>query len=278
MFSKPARTIPEPGTYQNDGDEGVQELILEFPQPAVALLKLNRPEARNALGQPLRAALAARFAELAGNDEVRVIVLTGNEKVFAAGADLRAMADAGPVDIMLLNNQRMWQAIAGCPKPVIAAVNGYALGGGCELAMHADIIVAGEGAMFGQPEIKVGIMPGAGGIQRLARTVGKFKAFRMLLTGEPIGARDAEAAGLVSEVVPDAEVLDRALALAGSIATMPPLAVAQIKEVLLGGQDASLDTALLLERKAFQLLFASADQKEGMHAFLDKRQPNFRGR
>ena len=256
----------------------MEEVLVERPQAEVALIRLNRPEARNALSQSLRQALTAHFVALSEDDSVRCIVLTGGERVFAAGADLRAMADSSPIDILLLNNQRMWQTIAACPKPVIAAVNGFALGGGCELAMHADIIVAGEGARFGQPEIKVGIMPGAGGIQRLARAVGKFKAFRMLLTGEPIGAREAEALGLVSEVVADDQVQARALELAAQIAAMPPLAATQIKEVLLAGQDASLETALMLERKAFQLLFASADQKEGMHAFLDKRAAQFKGR
>ena len=256
----------------------MEEVLVERPQPEVALIRLNRPEARNALSQALRQRLMAHFAALGEDDTVRCIVLTGGERVFAAGADLRAMVDSTPIDILLLNNQRMWQTISACPKPVIAAVNGYALGGGCELAMHADIIVAGEGALFGQPEIKVGIMPGAGGIQRLARAVGKFKAFRMLLTGEPISARDAEAMGLVSEVVADDQVQARALELAAQIAAMPPLAVAQIKEVLIAGQDASLETALMLERKAFQLLFASQDKKEGMQAFLDKRSAQFKGR
>jgi enoyl-CoA hydratase/carnithine racemase len=255
----------------------MEEVLVERPQPEVARIRLNRPEARNALSQALRQRLMGHFAALGEDDTVRCIVLTGGERVFAAGADLRAMVDSTPIDLLLLNHQRLWQTIAACPKPVIAAVNGYALGGGCELAMHADIIVAGAGALFGQPEIKVGIMPGAGGIQRLARAVGKFKAFRMLLTGEPVSAREAEAMGLVSEVVADDQVQARALELAAQIAAMPPLAVAQIKEVLIAGQDASLETALMLERKAFQLLFASQDKKEGMQAFLDKRSAQFKG-
>ena len=178
-------------------------------------------------------------------------------------------------------------ALAGCdsgenrkekPKPVLAAVNGYALGGGCELAMHADIIIAGDGASFGQPEVRVGIMPGAGGTQRLVRAVGKFRAMKMLLTGEPVPAREALAMGLVSEVVPDDEVLERAMTLARTIAALPPLAIMQIKEAVLAGEDSSLDAGLALERKAFQLLFATADQKEGMRAFLEKRKPDFHGR
>lgn len=255
----------------------MEEVIVERPQAAVAVICLNRPEARNALSQSVRQRLAERVKVLGRDEDIRCIVLTGGDKVFAAGADIRAMVDATPIDILLLNNQRMWHTIASCPKPVIAAVNGYALGGGCELAMHADIIIAGEGARFGQPEIRVGIIPGAGGTQRLARAVGKFKAFKMLLTGEPVSAREACDMGLVSEVVEDGEVQERALEMATIIAAMPPLAVAQIKEVLLAGQDASLETALTLERKAFQLLFASQDKKEGMQAFLDKRAANFTG-
>ena len=255
----------------------MEEVIVEHPHPAVAVVRLNRPEARNALSQAVRQRLAEHFQALGRDEAVRCIVLTGGEKVFAAGADIRAMVDATPIDILLLNNQRMWQSIASCPKPVIAAVNGFALGDGCELAMHADIIIAGEGAKFGQPEIRVGIIPGAGGTQRLTRAVGKFKAMKMLLTGEPVSAQEASDMGLVSEVVADDRVQARALELATLIAAMPPLAVAQIKEVLLAGQDASLETALMLERKAFQLLFASRDKKEGMQAFLDKRPAHFTG-
>jgi enoyl-CoA hydratase len=157
-------------------------------------------------------------------------------------------------------------------------VNGWALGGGCELALHADIIVAGEGARFGQPEIKVGIMPGAGGTQRLTRAIGKYKAMKILLTGEPVTAREAEALGFVTEVVPDGEVLDRAVALAKSIAALPPIAARKIKEAVLLGGDMPLEAALVLERQAFHLLFDTADQKEGMAAFIEKRPPKFRGR
>jgi enoyl-CoA hydratase/carnithine racemase len=198
--------------------------------------------------------------------------------VFAAGADIRDMVERTPVDMLTRRSEKLWQPVASCPKPVIAAVNGYAFGGGCELAMHADIIVAGEGASFGQPEVRVGIMPGAGGTQRLTRAVGKFRAMKMLLTGEPVSARDALAMGLVSEVVPDGQVLDRALAIANTIAAMPPLAVMQIKETVLAGEDSSLEAGLMLERKAFQILFASSDQKEGMRAFLEKRKAEFQGK
>ena len=255
----------------------MNEVLVERPSPEVAVVRINRPEARNALNQAVRSGLAENFSVLGQDPELRCIVLTGGDKVFAAGADLRDMADRGAIEVMLLNNQKLWQAIAACPKPVIAAVNGLAWGGGCELAMHADIIVAGEKASFCQPEVKVGVMPGAGGTQRLTRAVGKFKAMKMVLTGLPVSAPEASAMGLVSEVVPDAEVQARGLELATIIACRPPLAVAQIKEVLIAGEDASLETGLMLERKAFQLLFASRDQKEGMHAFLEKREPTFSG-
>lgn len=256
----------------------MEAVIVERPAPHVARVRLHRPQARNALDQAMRDGLAEAFAALGQDASVRCIVLTGRDEVFAAGADLKALAARGPVDLLLLEGHRLWQAIAACAKPVIAAVNGYALGGGCELAMHADLIVAGEGARFGQPEVKVGIMPGAGGTQRLMRAVGKFKALRLLLTGEPLSGREAFEMGLASEVVPDGEVQARALALASLIAARPPLAVAQIKEVALAGADLPLDAALLLERKAFQLLFATEDKQEGMQAFLEKRPPDFKGR
>jgi len=256
----------------------MSEVLLERPVPDIAVVRLNRPEVRNALNMAVRQQLADHFAALGADEATRCIILTGGEKVFAAGADLRDMVDRTPVDLLLRRSEKLWQPIASCPKPVIAAVNGYALGGGCELAMHADIIIAGEGASFGQPEVRVGIMPGAGGTQRLTRAAGKYRAMRMLLTGEPVPARDALAMGLVSEVVPDDEVFDAALRVAKTIAALPPLAVMQIKEAVLAGQDASLEAAMTIERKAFQLLFASADQKEGMRAFLEKRKPDFQGR
>lgn len=255
----------------------MNEVIVERPSAHVAVIRLNRPDARNALNQAVRSGLAEQFAALGADTDVRAIVLTGGERIFAAGADLRDLADRSAIDILLRQSHRLWQAIAACPKPVIAAVNGLAWGGGCELAMHADLIVAGEGASFCQPEVKVGVMPGAGGTQRLTRAVGKFKAMKLALTGLPVSAREADAMGLVSEVVPDGEVQARALELATLIASRPPLAVTQIKEVLIAGEDASLETGLMLERKAFQLLFASRDQKEGMHAFLEKREPQFVG-
>ena len=254
------------------------ETSLERLDGGVAVVRIDRPEARNALNAAVREQLADHFRALAADEAVRCAIIAGSEKVFAAGADIKAMASAGAAAMMLSGNEAAWGVIRTFPKPLIAAVNGWALGGGCELALHADIIVAGEGAKFGQPEIKVGIMPGAGGTQRLVRAIGKYKAMKILLTGEPVSAREAEALGFVTEVVPDAEVLDRAVALARAIAALPPVAARKIKEVVLQGADLPLEAALLLERQAFHLMFDTADQKEGMAAFIEKRPPSFRGR
>ncbi|RTL50724.1 MAG: enoyl-CoA hydratase [Bradyrhizobiaceae bacterium] len=252
--------------------------LLERPHEHVALLKLNRPEARNALNDPLRAELAERFQALSADRQTRCIIVTGNERVFAAGADLKEIVDSSPIDMMSRRVLYFWKVIAGCRKPVIAAVNGFALGGGCELALQADIIIAGEGAKFGQSEVSVGIMPGGGATQRLTRAIGKYRAMKMLLTGEHVTAQEALRLGFVSEVVADDKVLDAALRTATTIASMPPLAIEQIKEVVLAGMDASLDAGLMLERKAFEMLFASRDQEEGMRAFIEKRKPDFEGR
>jgi len=252
-------------------------VLLERPEDGVALVRINRPAVRNALDLATRKALAAAFERLQDDPAVRAIVLTGDERAFAAGADLGEFIDAGAVEIMRRRAERYWQSVARTPQPVIAAINGYALGGGLELAMCCDLLIAGESAQLGQPEVRVGIMPGAGGTQRLTRAVGKFQAMRLCLTGRPIGAAEALAMGLVSQVVPDAEVLDTALTTARDLARLPPLALMQIKETILAGEDASLDAALTLERKAFQLLFASADKREGMQAFFDKRKPDFKG-
>jgi enoyl-CoA hydratase len=254
------------------------ELLVEYRDDGVAVVCMNRPKATNALSLNLQALLSAAFTELASNPQVRAIVLTGGEKVFAAGGDIKGLEGAGPIEIMERHTERVWAPIERCPKPIIAAVCGYAYGGGAELAMHCDIILAGEGASFSQPEIRIGIMPGIGGTQRLVRAVGKFNAMRMLLTGKPVSAHEAQRMGLVSAIYPDDQVLPEALKMAALIASMPPLAVSQIKEVVLAGVDASLETALMLERKANQLLFATRDQKEGMQAFIEKRKPKFEGR
>lgn len=253
-------------------------VLTEQPAPGVALIRINRPEARNALNLEVRRQLARHLAAYGDDQDVRCVVLTGNEKAFAAGADIKEMANASSMDMFSRRQDRLWRATASCPKPVIAAVNGFALGGGCELAMTCDIIIAGESAKFGQPEVKIGIIPGGGGTQRLARAVGKYKAMRYLLTGDIFGAKEAYEMGLVSEVVPDAEVEKRAIAMAQQIAELPPLAIELVKESVLRGMDASLDAGLALETKAIQLLFSSEDQKEGMAAFIEKRKPNFKGR
>ena len=253
-------------------------VLVERPSENVALIRINRPEARNALNMEVRQLIAQRMAEVADEDAVRCIVLTGNEKAFAAGADIKEMANVGTIEMLQRGTLKLWRSIASCPKPVIAAVNGFALGGGCELAMTCDIIIAGESAKFGQPEVKIGIIPGGGGTQRLARAVGKYKAMRYVLTGDIFSAHDAFQMGLVSELVPDAEVEKRAVDMAKHIAELPPLAIEQAKEAVLRGMDASLETGLALETKAIQLLFSSEDQKEGMAAFIEKRKPKFVGR
>lgn len=252
-------------------------VLLEQPATGVYLLRLNRPEARNALSPELRAELREHFLSLSANAACHAIVMTGDLKAFAAGADIRSMVHASPADMMARGDEANWAAIRACPKPLIAAVNGYALGGGCELAMHADIIIAGVGTRFGQPEVKLGIMPGAGGIQRLMRAIGKHRAMLVLLTGAFISAEEALAAGLVSKVVSDEEVVDHAVDIATQIAAMPPLAVSEIKRTALAGMDAPLDTALMLERRAAYLLFGTRDKEEAMQAFLDKRNPRFSG-
>lgn len=250
---------------------------LQVRDDGVAVVRIERPEAKNALNRAVREQLAEIFRAVACDERVRAIVLTGGEQCFVAGADIREFADASPIEMYRRHTEYLWEPIARCPKPVIAAVNGFALGGGCELAMHCDIIVAGQSARFGQPEVKLGLMPGAGGTQRLIRAVGKFQAMRIALTGCLVTAPEALAMGMVSEVVTDERTVPRALELAAEIAALPPLAVAQIKEVMLSGADLPLDSALALERKAFQLLFDSRDQKEGANAFLEKRKAVFCG-
>lgn len=252
-------------------------VLTEKRDDGVAVVRINRPEVRNALNIATRQALAEAFTGLHDDADVRAIVLTGNDEAFAAGADLKEFIDADPVTMMKRRTERYWAAVASTPQPVIAAISGFALGGGLELAMACDILIAGESAQLGQPEVRVGIMCGAGGTQRLTRAVGKFQAMRICLTGKPISAQEAYAIGLVSQVVPDADVLETAVETARSIAKLPPLAVMQSKEAILHAENTSLDAGLTLERKALQLLFASKDKREGMQAFFDKRRPDFKG-
>lgn len=255
-----------------------QVLLVEQPAPGVRLLRLNRPEARNALSMALRRELVRRIGEASEDAEVRVVVIAGDERAFAAGADIKEMAGAGTVEMMGRGILGLWRATASCTKPVIAAVRGYALGGGCELALLCDIVVAGETARFGQPEIRIGIIPGGGGTQRLVAAIGKHRALKYLLTGAMLSGREAFEMGLASEAVPDEQVEPRALELAREIAALSPLAVQQLKDVALRGMDLPLDAGLALETKALHLLFSTDDQKEGMAAFIEKRPPRFTGR
>jgi enoyl-CoA hydratase/carnithine racemase len=253
-------------------------LLIERPSDDIVVFRLNRPQVRNALNLELRARLADEVTRHAADAAIRCLIITGSDAVFAAGADISEMAEAGPVEVMARNLQKYWRAIMDCPKPVIAAIEGFALGGGLELALCADIIVAAEGARLGLPEVKVGILPGGGGTQKLARLVGRQRAMLLLLTGRMFGAAEALSMGVISEVAPTGQALARALEIAREIAAMPPIAVMQIKEIVNAGLNAPLDTALMLERKALQLLFATSDQKEGMRAFLAKRKPQFEGK
>lgn len=247
-------------------------LLLEFPAEGVALLRINRPSVRNALNLALRREIAQRFRELGSCDDVRCIILTGDERAFCAGADLNEYVDADPIEIVGRNMHLLWGAIAECPKPVIAAVQGYALGGGCELAMHTDIIIAGESAMFGQPEVRVGLIPGGGATQRLPRVLGKFLAMKLLLTGEQFSATEALAHGLVSKIVPDTDVLAEAVKMATAIAAQSPMAVRQIKELVLESMNTPLDAGLRMERKAFQLIFATEEKTRMIRKFLTRNQ------
>lgn len=253
-------------------------LLLDTSFDKTLVVKLNRPEAHNALTTHLLSEFAD-VLDLAVNDNgIACIVLTGSEKVFAAGADLKEMAALDMVDVLQDVRPQIWQRISKCPKPIIAAVNGYALGGGCELAMHADIIIAGDNASFGQPEINLGIIPGAGGTQRLLRTVGKSLAMKMVLSGEFISAQEALSAGLVAEVTLPELSLERAIKLAQVIAAKPPLAVQQAKEVLLHAFESHLQSGLHYERKAFTVLAGTEDRQEGISSFLEKRKPEYKGR
>jgi enoyl-CoA hydratase len=253
-------------------------LLIERPSDDIVVFRLNRPQVRNALNLALRIQLTDELTRHAADKKIRCLIVTGSDAVFAAGADIGEMAEAGPVEVMARNLQKYWRAIMDCPKPVIAAIEGFALGGGLELALCTDIIVAGEGARLGLPEVKVGILPGGGGTQKLARLVGRQRAMLLLLTGRMFSAAEALSMGVISEVAPTGQALTRALEIAREIAAMPPIAVMQIKEVVNAGLNAPLDTALMLERKALQLLFATSDQKEGMRAFMDKRKPKFEGK
>jgi enoyl-CoA hydratase len=247
-------------------------------QPGVSLIRLNRPKELNALCLELMDELVSAFRALDADDHTRCIVITGNERAFAAGADIKQMSGNTAIDMNRIDQFSKWDVIRRVKKPIIAAVSGFALGGGCELSMLCDMIVASESAQFGQPEIRIGVMPGAGGTQRLTRAVGKALAMEMVLTGKFITAREAQAAGLINRVVPTELYLDEALKLASEVASMPPVAVQLAKEAVLKSFDTSIEDGLLFERKNFYLLFATDDQKEGMTAFMEKRKPEWKGK
>ncbi|MBY4677155.1 2,3-dehydroadipyl-CoA hydratase PaaF [Marinobacterium arenosum] len=256
----------------------LQDIKLSEIDAGVLTITLNRPDAYNALRNQLLMELADVLDQVADNDEVKAVLVTGGDKVFAAGADIKEMAALDAVGMLSDKRPTYWKRIAAFPKPLIAAVNGYALGGGCELVMHCDIVIAGDNAQFGQPEINLGIIPGAGGTQRLIRTVGKSMAMQLVLSGTFISAEQAREFGLVSEVVIPERTLERARQLATTIASKPPVAVRLAKEVLLKAFDTTLDSGLNLERKAFTLLAATEDRNEGIAAFMEKRKPNFTGK
>jgi enoyl-CoA hydratase len=255
-----------------------QDIVVDRPVPGVVRITLHRPDVRNALRTQTLREIAAVLEEAEGDDATRAVVLTGGLACFAAGADLREMAPLGPVDLVVHERQRHWRAIASFPKPLVAAVNGFALGAGCELALCADIVCAGTGARFGQPEISLGMIPGAGGMQRLARIAGKALTMQMVLTGQAIDAETALAAGIVVEVDEPESALARAVELAALIAAKPPLAVRAAKAAVLRAFEVPLAEALAADRQAFALLAATDDRNEGIAAFLEKRAPRFTGR
>ena len=255
------------------------ETLIVEDHDAVRLIRLNRPEALNALNARLMDELTEVLAAGEADDAVRCYVITGSERAFAAGADIKEMAPKSYADVFREDFiTRNWETVARCRKPVIAAVAGYALGGGCELAMMCDFIIAADTARFGQPEINLGVMPGAGGTQRLTRFIGKSKAMDMILTARMMDAAEAERCALVSRVVPAAELIATALEVARKIASLSPLAVMMAKETVNAAFETPLSEGVKLERRLFHSLFAFDDQKEGMAAFAEKRPAQFNGR
>jgi enoyl-CoA hydratase len=243
-----------------------------------AVVQLHRPDVLNALNIKLMEELVDALENLDRDSDIRCIIITGNEKAFAAGADIKEMADATAVDMLLRDQFARWDRIRKIKKPLIAAVSGFALGGGCELMMACDIVIASETARIGQPEINIGVIPGAGGTQRLTRAVGKAKAMELVLTGNMISPHEALQWGLINKVVPAEYYMEEAKNIAREIASKPPLAVRLAKESVLKAFDTTIEAGLEFERKNFYLLFASDDQKEGMKAFTEKRKPEWKGK
>lgn len=253
-------------------------LRIEATAEGVRVLQLDRPEKRNAIATPLLADVAAALGEAAGDDDVRCVVITGSDKVFAAGADINELASKDVAGALDDPRPALWAAIRRFPKPLIAAVEGWCLGAGNELLMCCDIAVAGAGARFGQPETNLGIIPGAGGTATLPRIVGRAAAMRMVLLGEPVDAQEAFRLGLVSEVVQTGEALGHAITLARKIAARSPLAMRQAKAMVAATYDLGHTSHLLAERQAFSVLFGTADRREGVASFLEKREPVWQGR
>lgn len=244
----------------------------------IAIIRLNRPKELNALNLELMQQLMTSLVTLDKDDQVRAIIITGNERVFAAGADIKQMAGKGAIDMLKVDQFTTWDTIRRIKKPIIAAVSGFALGGACEMCMLCDMIVASETAQFGQPEIRIGVMPGAGGTQRLVRAIGKARAMEMAMTGRFITAKEAYDYGLINKIVPVDLYLEEAKKLAKQIATMSPIAIESIKESINQSYDSFLQEGLRFERKNFYMLFATEDQKEGMQAFIEKRPAEFQGK
>jgi enoyl-CoA hydratase/carnithine racemase len=254
------------------------DIVLGELRGQVGIARLNRPEARNALSTELLGLLGEMVDAWDADPEVRCIVIAGSDDYFAAGADIKAMRERSFQEAMVTPSAQFWPRLAACATPLVAAVSGFALGGGCELALHCDMIVASETAEFGQPEILLGIIPGAGGTQRLARVAGKQLAMELVLTGRRIDAREAHRIGIVNRVAPKKEWLEQAIELAEVVARRPPLAVRLAKQAVLAAEETSLSAGLDYERRLYELAMATEDRVEGMTAFIEKRRPEFKGR
>ena len=258
---------------------GSQPLVLAERDGAVAIARLNRPDARNPLAGELMEELMARIEGWDADPEVRCVVIAGSDEVFAAGGDIQALRARNVSDALAQpGGNSFWPRLAACRVPLIAAVSGYALGGGLELALACDLVVAAEGSELGQPEIMLGLIPGGGGTQRLARAVGKHRAMELVLTGRRIDAAEGERIGLVNRVAPKGRWLEEALDLARTVAERPPLAARLAKQAVLAAEETSLSAGLDQERRLFELALATEDRVEGMSAFLERRRPKFRGR